>query len=85
MAQLKVTWYSVTIWDGSGSGEKLKYTTSIDEAMRWRKHNRTIDQTDYKVKDFYRSDIPCSQIDVYRLKDGENIKDKEPVLTLTWY
>jgi len=85
MAQSKVTWYSVTIWDGQGPGELLQYTTSLDEAMRWRKHNRTIEQTDYKVEDFYRSDIPCSQIDVFILMDGENIKDVEPVLTLTWY
>lgn len=78
-------WYVVTVWDGKGSGEKLRPTTIFKQALRMRQHTRQIEETEYTVQDLYRSDIECTTIDVYNVGPDERLQDKEPILTLTWY
>lgn len=78
-------WYVITLWDGKGSGEKLRPTKNFEEAMRSRHNTRDLDQTEYTVNDFYRNDIECTTMDVYNVGPSERIQDKEPILSLTWY
>jgi len=85
MDTTKTTWYSVTIWHGQGNGETLVNTTSITEAMIHRRHTTILEETIYSLSDLYLNHLPRTTIDVYRVGIGENIKELEPVLTLTWY